>query len=441
MADDASRIGTGAWRTLFQQRLHAQARLARLGHWRSVMPRPPRFVDGNQAYYLHDGRIQLKWMLAAIDRAMRRVDLEMYIFAPDEAGTLVRDALVRAAQRGVYVRLLYDSVGSDAAGPDFFKPITDAGGHVVEFNPLAPWRLRMTRVGTTQAWQPSFRDHRKLLVCDAPLAWARRAYAPGEDPAPASECLDENRCTVAITGGRNIGDEYMTRELGSGQWRDCGIVMFGPVACDLAEMFDAMWFHADGPDAPAPRLEAPPAGDLSILAISSQPGFINLLQWSLVRLTQQVKNELRFSCAYFIPTVRWRRALAQVAHRTGRCALLVPMESDVPIVDAASRHLWGRLLKAGVAIYRYAEEVLHEKTYIYDGTVTVIGSTNIDPRSFRYNYELSVVVVGASFAGPVIDWYEADLARSERYTLDTWRARPLWQKVTDWFWSLWRSRL
>jgi cardiolipin synthase len=139
--------------------------------------------------------------------------------------------------------------------------------------------------------------------------------------------------------------------------------------------------------------------------------------------------------------VRWRRALARVAHRTGRCALLVPVESDVPIVDAASRHLWGRLLKAGVAIYRYASEVLHEKTYIYDATVTVIGSTNIDPRSFRYNYELSVVVVGAAFAGPVIEWYEDDLARSERYSLDAWRARPLWQKVTDWFWALWRSRL
>lgn len=440
MPERARKLGTADWRAAFEDRLHAQARLARLGHWRSVSRRPPRFVDGNQAHYLHDGRLHLQWMIAAIDRAVRRVDLEIYIFKQDAAGTQVRDALARAASRGVHVRVLYDSIGS-AGDLSFFDPIVQAGGHVVEFNPVAPWRLRMSRVGRTQPWLPAYRDHRKLLVCDAPLCWARRPYTPGDDPAPADECVDENRCALAITGGRNIGDEYMTHPLGDGQWRDCGIVMFGPVACDLAEMFDAMWFHAEGPDTHVPRLEAPPAGNLAILALSSQPGFINLLQWSLVRLTQQVRDELRVSCAYFVPTVRWRRALAQVAQRTGRCALLVPMESDVPIVDAASRHLWGRLLKAGVAIYRYAAEVLHEKTYIYDRTVTVIGSSNLDPRSFKYNYELSVVVVGQTFAEPVIEWHEQDLSHSERYTLDAWRARPLWQKVTDWFWSLLRSRL
>lgn len=441
MAEAAAKLGTNAWRISFQERLHAQARLARLGHWRSVAPRPPRFVDGNQAHYLHDGRMHREWMIAAIDRAERRVDLEMYIFSPDEAGTLVRDALVRAAKRGVAVRLLYDSIGSNAAGPDFFEPITEAGGHVVEFNPVAPWRLRMSRLGRKQDWAPGFRNHRKLLVCDAPLAWARHPCGAGEAPAPEESVRDTTRCALAITGGRNIGDEYMTRPLGDGQWRDCGVVIFGPVACDLAEMFDAMWFHADGPDTTVPRLEGPPAGDLAVLALSSQPGFINLLQWSLSRLTHAVRDELRISCAYFIPSVRWRRTLAQVARRTGRCALLVPQTSDVPIVDAASRHLWGGLLKAGVAIYRYAAEVLHEKTYIYDARVTVIGSSNIDPRSFRFNYELSVVVVGEAFAKPVIAWYEDDLARSERYTLDTWRARPVWQKVSDWFWALWRSHL
>ena len=108
------------------------------------------------------------------------------------------------------------------------------------------------------------------------------------------------------------------------------------------------------------------------MPIGSQPGFLNLLQWTLSRLTTGVKQELRISCAYFIPSTRWRRSLARVARRTGRCALLIPKESDVPAVDAATRHLLGSLLKAGVSVYRYGREVLHEKTLIVDELTIVL---------------------------------------------------------------------
>ena len=113
---------------------------------------------------------------------------------------------------------------------------------------------------------------------------------------------------------------------------------------------------------------------------------------------------------------------------------MIPKESDVPAVDAATRHLLGSLLKAGVSVYRYGREVLHEKTLIYDEILTVVGSSNIDPRSFVLNYELSVLIVGASFAEPVVRRHEEDLAASEIYTLDEWRGRPFWTKLVDWFW-------
>jgi cardiolipin synthase len=436
LTDRRGALGTEEWQAAFEQRLHGQARLARLGHWRSVAPRPPRFIGGNEAKYLRDGRSQLAWMLGAIDAARTRIDLEMYIFDPDEAGTRVLAALVRAAERGVLVRLLYDSIGCVQAGPEFFEPLRLAGGHVVEFNPVAPWRLRMSRLGKMQHWEPNYRDHRKLLVCDAPLTWAASDAA-----APPPENGAGPRCALAITGGRNIADNYLLRSLGGGQWRDGGVVLMGPCSAELGLLFDAMWFHADGPDlAPAP-LPTAPAGDIRVLAIGSQPGFINLLQWALNRMTYSVREELRISCAYFVPSARWRRALVNVAKRTGRCAILVPRESDVPAVDAASRHLMGALLKAGVTIYRYASQVLHDKTYIYDRCVTVLGSSNLDPRSFRLNYELSVIIVDERFAAPVVRGHEHDLEESARYTLDEWRARPVWQRLTDWFWSLLRGQL
>lgn len=440
MPDRSSRFGGVEWRRGFELRLRTRAKLVRFGHFRSVSPGPPRFSEGNQALYLHDGRDHLSWILAAIGAAKYRVDFEMYIMEADESGTRVRDALADAAKRGVLVRLLYDSIGCAAAGASFFEPISAAGGHVIEFNPMAPWRLRMSRIGKLQHWEPNTRDHRKLLVCDAPMAWATRPVTQEGAQVPPEDD-DGERAAIAITGGRNMADVYLKNQLGAGQWRDCGVVMFGPVVKDLGQLFDRMWFHAEGADLVVPPVSSPPVGDLAILAIGSQPGFFNMLQWALARLALVAQQELRISCAYFIPPARWRRALGNVARRTGRCAILVPKASDVPMIDKASRHLWGALLRAGVAIYMYTRGVLHEKTFIYDGMVTVVGSSNIDPRSFRLNYELSVFVVGESFAAPVVARHNADLEEAEPYTLDRWRARPLWQRFTDWLWSLARGQL
>lgn len=442
MPSERGKLGDAAWRRAFEHRLGLVAKVARLGHLRSVSPKAPTFCEGNAAVYLADGRDQFAWMLAAIEAARTRVDLEIYIFEADRSGIALRDALVRAARRGVRVRVLYDSVGSADASADFFAPIEEAGGAVTEFNPVAPWRLRVGRIGRRQNWMPNRRDHRKLLICDVPRGWASTL-----DVAPREVRADDegdDRVGLAITGGRNIADEYLGRTQEEGQWRDGGAVIVGPAVADLSLLFEAMWFHAEGPDDPqrrAPELACPPAGSLAIMPIGSQPGFLNLLQWALARMARSVRDELRISCAYFIPSIRWRRALADVARRTGRCLVLVPKESDVRAVDAASRHLMGPLLRAGVTIRRYQRGILHEKTLIYDRTLTVLGSSNLDPRSFRLNYELSVLVVGDGFAAPVLENHELGLAESEPYTLDIWRARSALRRFADWFWSLWRSQL
>ena len=437
-------LGSASWRQTFEERLATRARLAKLTQWASVSVGPPRFIDGNHAFYLHDGQRHLAWMLAAIKQAKKRVDLEIYIYEPDETGIAIRAALVDAAKRGVVVRLLYDAVGGANAGSAFFQPILDAGGYVTEFNPVAPWRLRVSRLGRRQHWEPNHRDHRKVLVCDTTVQWAKVAEQHDPDdppPEPPKEGETTEEATIAITGGRNIADNYLGHALGHGQWRDCGAVIFGPVGIRLAEMFDSMWEHAAGEDVIAPALKSPELGAFAIMALGSQPGFLNLLQFAISSMARAVHREIRISCAYFIPTSRLRRALRFLAKHRRSCKLIIPLHNDVPIVAAASRHFLGTLLKAGVEIYRYAAETLHEKTLIYDGKVTVVGSSNLDQRSFRLNYELSVIVVGERFAGPVIKWHDADLLDSERYTLEAWENRPLWEKVVDWFWSLFRSQL
>jgi cardiolipin synthase len=444
-AERESRLGSPAWRTSFERRLAARANLARLTRWRSVDAGPPRFIDGNHGFYVHDGRLQLAWTLAAIDQARKRIDFEVYIYEPDAVGTEIRDHLAQAAQRGVAVRLLVDAVGGANAGAAFFRPLLDAGGHVVEFNPVKPWRLRLNRFGLRQRWEPNHRDHRKLLVCDATVGWARRAAERGPEDEPPAADASGGESAIAITGGRNVADHYLGLPLGQGQWRDCGIVLFGPAAVRLGEMFCAMWNRADGDapgdDRPVPALASPAVGELAVLPLGSQPGMMNLLQWSLSRLTSAVQEELRISCSYFIPSARFRRTLVSVARRLLPCKIVIPLHNDIPIIGAASRHFLGMLLRAGLQIYRYAAETLHEKTFVYDRSVTVVGSSNVDQRSFRINYELSVIVLGEAFAAPVVRWHEADLADSERYTLAEWRARSWWGRLNDWFWWLFRSQL
>jgi cardiolipin synthase A/B len=439
------KLGSPEWRRSFERKLARQAVLAKLTQWRSVNPVPPEFVDGNLGFYLHDGATQLSWMLAAIRQAKRRVDFEIYIFEPDAVGRAVLHELVEAAKRGVCVRLLYDAVGGANAGRAFFQPLTNAGGQVVEFNPVQPWRVRVGRLGLKQAWEPNQRDHRKLCVCDTSVAWAKAAStrSPDDDPPPLPTGeLAFVESTIAITGGRNVADHYLGKPLGHGQWRDCGVILFGPVSVVLGDMFASMWEHADGLEADPAAFSSPIVGELSVLPLGSQPGFMNLLQWGISRMAILVEHELRISCAYFVPNTRMRRALAKVAkHVDGSCRIVVPLHSDVPIVSAASRHILGKLLRAGVQIYRYAAETLHEKTMIYDRIVTVVGSSNIDQRSFKLNYELSVVILGEAFAAPIVKWHDADLAVSQRYTLADWQSRPLWEKVRDWFWALFRSQL
>jgi cardiolipin synthase len=446
-------LGSSEWRAAFERRLQLQSRIHRLARWRAVHPGAPRFVDGNRLVYLDDGEHQLAWMLEVIRRARRRIDLEMYIFRSDEVGHLVRDALVAAARRGVLVRVLYDSIGAASAGAPFFEPLVLAGGHAVEFNPIAPWRLRIAAIGRLQAWRPNARDHRKLLICDAPRGWGERAPDPsgrgppretavGQGAAGLKEDLDDAEETVvAITGGRNVAVEYLARPIDDGQWRDGGVVVLGPVGVTLGEMFDAMWAHAAGPPVDAPPLSSGAIGATPVLPLGSQPGLANLLQWSMARLAATVRRELRISCAYFIPSLRWRRSLRRVARRTGSCSIVIPLHNDIPVVAAASRHFLGSLLRGGVRIFRYARSVLHDKTLVYDRAITVIGSSNVDQRSFRKNYELSLLVLDRTFAETVAERHDRDIEASEPYTLALWRARPFWEKAFDWFWSLFRNQL
>lgn len=360
---------------------------------------PTEVASGNW-HWFRTGNEIFPEMLGAIDASATGLDLETYIYSPDALGDRFREALVRAQQRGVAVRVLVDALGSMGLPGDYWQPLLDVGGQVRQFNPLALRRL-------------GIRNHRKLMICD------RR---------------------VAFLGGFNISEEYEGDGVTCG-WCDLGLKVMGPVVDQLAGTFDEMFSRAAFRHkrflrlrkALGPRL-AQPTNEQVLLSGPGRGG--NAIRRALRKDLASVRR-VDIMVAYFLPTWRLRRDLARVVARGGRVRLILAGKSDVAISQLAGRSLYRRLLRAGIEIYEYQPQVLHAKLIVLDDVVYV-GSANLDQRSLNINYELMVRLRSGEMAGQAREIFETNLRHSRRITKEEWRSsRTLWSRVKEhWAYTL-----
>lgn len=331
-------------------------------HPRRYRDVPERFVEGNSVTLLRDGSQALPSMLEAIEAGARQILLEMYWFGSDRVGTEFADALGRAARRGVQVAVLYDSVGSLETDASLFNGLRSAGCQVIEVNPLWPWhrRFRLDRL----VW----RDHRKLLVVDA---------------------------SVAFTGGVNLAEPWLPRTQGGLGWRDDMVCLKGPAVAELMESFLATWSQLGGAplEAARPSDALQSAGSTRVAVLRNGFGrhrrqIIRAYVMHIYRARERVwiKNP------YFVPDRRVVRALARAADRGVDVRILVPLHSDVPLLNAASRAQWSRLLRRGVRIFEWQGTMLHAKTAVIDRTWSTIGTFNLDFRSLLWNLEVNLAI-------------------------------------------------
>lgn len=291
-------------------------------------------------------------MLADIAAARSSIRLETYIFSTAGIGLRFRDSLSEAAARGVAVRVLVDGFGSSKVPSSFWQPILNAGGKVRVFNPLRPGVF-------------GIRNHRKLLVCDD---------------------------AVSYVGGFNIAPEHEGDGVAVG-WRDVALRISGDLSAALGETFDRMFDLAAMRRKFLVRLRR--ARDRRVVAacgcriLLGGPGrgASSLLHALLADLRRARSVEMMV--AYFLPTRRLRRAIRAAGRRGAAVRLLLPGKSDVPMSKLATESLYRRMLKAGIAISEYQPQMLHAKLFVVDDAV-YIGSSNLDPRSLRLNYELMV---------------------------------------------------
>ncbi len=363
----------------------------------AIAESPVRF--GNQVRILRDGALAFPAMLAAIRAARTSVCFEKFILADDATGADFARALERSQARGARVRVLYDPVGTLLVrGGSVARRLRPAHVEARPFrplSPLAPWSWFRLR----------HRDHRKLLVCDA---------------------------RNAVVGGICIADHWAPAERGGSGWRDTALAVRGPVVADLQVAFERMWRRArDLPTtdaAPGPASE--PRGEAAALAVGDRPG-TGRVAATYAWLADHAEDSIELTDAYFVAPPLVTDALIRAARRGVRVRLLVPGRNNHPVMGLAARRIYAPLLDAGAEVHEWGGVMLHAKTAVVDGVITLVGSSNLDPLSLRRNYELNVLVSDPATGQRMRELFAGDLAEATPVVAAEWARRPLRARAAE----------
>jgi len=347
---------------------------------------PP--TAGNEVVLLTDNESTFDRIEAALRAARRFVWAEYYIIRNDETGRRFLDLLTERAREGVEVRLIYDALGSSAVAPEKLAALTAAGAQLRAFQPMNPLKRRLA---------VHLRNHRKLVVVDG---------------------------ATGFTGGMNVGDEYSGRRRREGlqSFRDSHLELSGPAVAELAEAFREDWAFTGG--GALPRVLAAPAarspGSLVAIVPSGPDQEHNASAFVHFATIASARRRVWLSSGYFVPDEATVAALVSAALRRVDVRVLLPALacSDVKTAAYAARWYYGTLLRGGVRVFEYEPAMLHGKTLVADGQVAVVGSANVDLRSYRLNFEVGALVNDEEFAASLERRFVRDLARSSEVTLE-----------------------
>jgi cardiolipin synthase len=367
---------------------------------------------GNTVDLLVDGPAAYDAIYEAIGAATRHIHLEFYIYKSvqeGEAGQKLAQALQAKLREGVEVCLLYDPAGSRRAPRSFFEHLKAQGIRVLEYNPVNPFRIR-------SKWRPNQRDHRKILIVDG---------------------------RIAVMGGIDISKHYSRRSYRKvdaheispkhGGWRDVDVRIEGPAVAELQRLFLETWRRQKGGALTGdyfPSLEN--QGDSRVCILKARPGELpNAIHDAYLDAIRRARHHVHITCAYFMPDEQIARALRQAAESGVDVKLVLPGFSDFAIVVHGQHSYYAKLLQAGVKIYERQKRLLHTKSAVVDGGWSIIGSYNLDLRSYLHAEEVNAVILSEEFAARMEAMFRDDLAQSNRISLEQWQRRPFMQRIQE----------
>jgi cardiolipin synthase len=349
-------------------------------------------------------------MFDAIAQAQHHIHLSMYIYRSvegSEAGQKFAQALCAKVAQGVEVCLIYDPAGSRKAPQTFFEQLRAQGVQVLGYNPVNPLRIR-------GAWKPNQRDHRKLLIVDG---------------------------RIAVIGGIDISQHYAKityKQVANGElrpakggWHDVDIRIEGPAVAVLQRTFLETWQQQKGNPLTQnyfPHLSE--RGNQQVSVLVARPGTEkNAIHTAYLNAIEQAHSSIHLSNAYFMPDDEIEDALCRAVKRGVDVTLLLPGVSDFRMVLHGQHYHYATLLESGVKIYELHEQMMHAKFAVIDGCWSIVGSYNLDMRSFLHAEEVNAVILDGKCAARLEALFQKDIGRGKKVLLKEWEKRPLSRRL------------
>jgi cardiolipin synthase len=349
----------------------------------------------NRSQLLINGQTTFENLFHDIAAARSYVLVEFYVVKDDQLGGRLKENLIRKAENGVKVYFLYDEIGSYQLPGSYLREMEQAGIKVSAFH--------STR-GRTNHFQLNFRNHRKIVVIDGKTAYV---------------------------GGHNVGDAYLSRHPKFGHWRDTHVKIEGPVVKSIQFCFleDWHWATATIPDL-AWDLHPGPDGDEEALLIASGPAdTLETCGLMFTQIIHMARERLWIASPYFVPDTQILGALKLAVLRGVDVRILLPEKADHRSVHLASFSYYDRALPAGIKLYRYTAGFLHQKVLVMDQTCAAVGTANLDNRSIRLNFELTLLNYDAAFVQAVAAMLEDDFHHSRLVTMKEFSERAFLFKL------------
>jgi len=346
-------------------------------------------LGSNRSRLLVNGQTTFDHLFEDLDAARSYILVQFYIVKDDQLGRRLKDGLIRKAQTGVSVYFLYDEIGSYQLPGGYLRELQQAGIQVSAFH--------STR-GKTNHFQLNFRNHRKVIVIDGKTAYV---------------------------GGHNVGDEYVSRHPRFGRWRDTHVKIEGPVVKAIQFFFveDWHWATSKVPDLDWEMTPSQEGAENALVVASGPADTLETCGLMFTQIIHMARERIWIASPYFVPDTQILGALKLAVLRGVDVRILLPEKADHRTVHLASFSYYPKTLPVGIKLYRYTAGFLHQKVFLVDDTCAAVGTANLDNRSFRLNFEMTLLNYSADFVRALETMLAEDFTNSRRVDLEEFTAR------------------
>ena len=367
-----------------------------------------QITEHNELKVLKSGEEKFIDLFKEIEKAKHHIHLEYFNFRNDSIANALFEILERKAKEGVEVRAMYDAFGNSSNNQPLknkhIKSIRERGIEIVEFDPLRfPWINHVFH-----------RDHRKIVVIDG---------------------------LIGYTGGMNIADYYIDGLPEIGEWRDMHIRITGDAVNELQDIFLAMWNKCTkqdiGGEAYYPYRKDSTftkQQNKKVAIVDRVPRKIpHIMRRVYAQAIESAEEKVQIINPYFTPTRIIKKAIKNAVKKGVKVEIMIPGKSDIPFTPDAALYIANQLRKKGADIYIFNGGFHHSKIMMIDSLYCTVGSTNLNSRSLRYDYEVNAFIFDTETTDELMTMFKEDQENSTLLTSEMYKKRSIWKKFVGWF--------